>query len=113
MWMVDPTIMCRQHLLGEHVEIHMLVGAIRVGKSLSGYISNNLCQVDMIKSRHEELVVEMIKRGYNHKSPLPNFQSRNEGKINSWESFKELLNRCPECAKRYDELATKVVEADE
>jgi hypothetical protein len=25
MWMVDPRIMCRNHLLGEHAEIHMFV----------------------------------------------------------------------------------------
>lgn len=28
MWMVDPKIMCRKHLLGEHLELHMLAGCI-------------------------------------------------------------------------------------
>ncbi|MEZ0346180.1 MAG: pyrimidine dimer DNA glycosylase/endonuclease V, partial [Infirmifilum sp.] len=27
--MVPPSIMCDRHLLGEHVELHMLVGALR------------------------------------------------------------------------------------
>lgn len=40
MWMVPPELMCRQHLLGEHVELHMFVGAINKGTSvvtLPGY----------------------------------------------------------------------------
>jgi hypothetical protein len=28
MWMVPPKVMCRKHLLGEHVEIHMLAGSL-------------------------------------------------------------------------------------
>ena len=45
MWMVDPRIMCRQHLLGEHVEIHMFVGAISRGKSVKGYLEKGLLEV--------------------------------------------------------------------
>jgi len=26
MWMLNPKALCRKHLMGEHVEIHMLVG---------------------------------------------------------------------------------------
>ncbi len=36
--MVDPTIMCRNHLLGEHVEIHMFVGTIDQGQSVRGFL---------------------------------------------------------------------------
>lgn len=31
MWMVDPAAMCQQHRLGEHKEIHELVGFVRGG----------------------------------------------------------------------------------
>lgn len=41
MWKVNPKNMCRQHLLGEHVECHMFVGAILKGISLSGYIKKD------------------------------------------------------------------------
>ena len=34
MWMVDPQIMCRQHLLGEHTEMHMFVGTLKRGPAL-------------------------------------------------------------------------------
>jgi hypothetical protein len=103
MWMVDPIIMCRQHLLGEHLELHMFVGTINAGKSLTGYTSTGLCEVHSIKSRHEALVAEMIKRGYRHNSPLPDFTNREEGAINLWESRKELLNRCSACLERFAE----------
>ena len=31
MWMIDPKLLCRKHLLGEHLEIHMFVGTINKG----------------------------------------------------------------------------------
>jgi hypothetical protein len=37
MWMVDPRQMCRQHLLGEHNELHMFAGTMRKGIGLAGY----------------------------------------------------------------------------
>ncbi len=70
MWMVDPKLMCRKHLLGEHVEIHMFVSTILSGKSIKGYIKNNLIEPSKILERHEELVEEMKRRGYKHNSPL-------------------------------------------
>ena len=36
MWMVPVQYMCRKHLLGEHVEHHMLVGSIHKGLSMRG-----------------------------------------------------------------------------
>ena len=33
MWLVNPALLCRQHLLGEHVEMHMFAGHI-----LEGYV---------------------------------------------------------------------------
>ena len=36
MWMLPPECMCRKHLLGEHVELHMLLGSMRRGKSIEG-----------------------------------------------------------------------------
>ena len=32
----SPETMCRKHLLGEHVELHMLLGSLRRGKTLTG-----------------------------------------------------------------------------
>lgn len=104
MWMVDPKIMCRQHLLGEARECHTLVGTILHGKRLSGtkYITTGLVEVHNIKNRHAELAEEMVRRGYNHKSPLPEFQSWIEGHVDSEANLVELARRCPECRKRIE-----------
>lgn len=70
MWMVDPKMMCRKHLMGEHVEMHMFLGSMLKGVSMKGYCDNNLMQPLDLKIRHDALVVEMERRGYNHKSPM-------------------------------------------
>ena len=51
MWNVSPDVMCRQHLLGEHVEMHMVVGSINRGKSITGYTSNGLLDTRHIQHR--------------------------------------------------------------
>jgi hypothetical protein len=92
--------MCRKHLLGEHVELHMLVGTINKGRSIEGYVNNGLCEPHHIVSRHEELVEEMLRRGYNHNSPL-NFEWIGEeiGDVNVAASILDLVERCPECTQ--------------
>ena len=30
-WKVNPKLLCRQHLLGNHLEVHMFVGTLRRG----------------------------------------------------------------------------------
>ena len=55
MWMVDPSLMCRKHLLGEHVELHMLVAWLVKGRSIAGWVASNCMEPKMIKQRHEAL----------------------------------------------------------
>lgn len=106
MWLVDPRIMCRQHLLGEHVELHMLIGSLRKGTSVQGYIDDGLVDLLQIKSRHDELVVEMKRRGYNHKSPTKAYKTqvrkryhRNTGSVDTVANVRELARRCDECLR--------------
>lgn len=103
MWMIDPEIMCRQHLLGEHVEIHMFIGCINKGMNLKGYLEKGLIEPISIFERHEELVKEMENRGYKHNSPLPevDLELFTDWKIDEHESFKELIDRCPECYEKW------------
>jgi hypothetical protein len=101
MWNVDPRLMCRAHCLGEHRECHALISIILHNKPLSGtkYITTGLVEVHNIKQRHNELVLEMTRRGYNHKSPLPDADLWTEGQVDSAQNLIELRTRCPECAK--------------
>ena len=119
MWLVNPKIMCRKHLLGEHVEHHMFFGTMLREKSINGYIENNLFEPTLLVKRHDDLVAEMLSRGYNHNSPLEvslgeflHFQDvyRHvwKRKIDRVASLNELINRCPECNRRYNEHVSTI-----
>lgn len=108
-WMVDPRIMCRKHLLGEHVEHHMFVGAINKGTSLDGFLLKNLLEPLSLLDRHAALADEMGRRGYNHNSPLPlpMFEKGDQRllfTIDKAEALTELVRRCPDCRSRLNEL---------
>jgi hypothetical protein len=70
MWLVPPKVLCRRHLLGEHYEMHMFLGSYRKNISLKGFINNGMLDPSCMLERHEELVEEMTKRGYDHDSPI-------------------------------------------
>lgn len=97
MWKVPTKFLCKQHLLGEHVEMHMFVGAILKGKSIKGFVENNLVEVHNIFSRHQELSEEMIKRGINHKSEIKSFPACQAGSVDIQNNLEELRTRCPKC----------------
>lgn len=107
MWMLPPEKMCRKHLLGEHVEIHMLVGSIIKGRKLTKFLSYGLIEPTSIYKRHEEIKNEMIKRGYKHTSELKkyDFSKYNENeiklisetKVDINKSILDITERCSEC----------------
>jgi hypothetical protein len=102
-WMVDPKCLCLKHLAGEHVEEHMFIGCIKKGTSLRGYIDKGLVEVHNIQNRHNELANELIRRGYNHKSPLDCCNLLwEEGIVNSEQNIEELKRRCPQCRERFE-----------
>lgn len=100
MWKVNPRLMCRKHLLGEHVEMHMFIGTIMNGKSVQGYLDNQLVEMHNIWKRHEELVREMKRRGYNHNSPLANCVKVEAGYVDVRDNIEELKRRCKDCRRR-------------
>lgn len=104
MWGVDPKLMCQKHLCGEHVEMHMLQGTIRKGVSIRGYVDGGLVETSSIVKRHNSLAGEMLRRGYNHRSPMPEFQVPSAGAIDRLANLIELARRCPACEKRQKEV---------
>ena len=99
MWMVKPEYLCRNHLLGEHKEIHQAIGSIIKGKSIKGHIEKGQIEVHNLKNRHKQLVKELKRRGYKHLSPLKKFKSYNAGKIDIQKNYAELEKRCKNCRK--------------
>lgn len=104
--MIHPRYLCRQHLLGEHNEIHKHRHNFVKGHSIKGRIQGNAVEPKKMKQRHDALAEEMINRGYNHSSPFeqPDLSSYSEqdqnATVNVNESFALLINRCPDCRRR-------------
>jgi len=112
MWMISPKYLCRQHLLGEHNEIHMLLGCLEKGKSVSGYIEKGLVELHNIRVRHDSIVEEMIKRGYRHHTPIystPHPETLSVGKVDLIQSAQELMNRCSGCCLRIESDANLII----
>ena len=100
MWCVDTTKLCRKHLLGEHVELHMLAGCLRKNKNINGFLKLGLVDPTQIKTRHAQLVAEMQRRGYNHQSDLvvdDELLTKYRGNVSIEENEKELARRCKVC----------------
>ena len=105
--MVDPKIMCRQHLLGEHVECHMLYGSIVEGLYKHTPKRAKILCPERLHFRHYQLSEEMRSRGYNHKSPMlpyPRGYKPDRGEISVSDSLGELLHRCPSCRANWEKL---------
>ena len=110
MWMVPPEGLCRNHLLGEHRELHSMIGMVRerMWASIKGHTAQGQIYVPLIVSRHEEVVAEMARRGYNHHSPLewppsylevqPPQYTLGPNKIDVAANIDDLMARCKECA---------------
>lgn len=100
-WGTPVACMCRKHLLGEHTEMHMFKATIQMGKSVDGYVRDKLLDTDRIAERHDLLVEEMLRRGFDHTSPIYNivypqgFVHRTS--VVQDESEMELARRCPDC----------------
>ncbi|MGY5150181.1 MAG: pyrimidine dimer DNA glycosylase/endonuclease V [Candidatus Nitrosopumilus sp. bin_68KS] len=72
-WDISPRYLCRNHLLGEHRELHAMWVVITEKKKGYSMHPETIRWKGKLKAmylRHEELVKEMVSRGYSHKSPL-------------------------------------------
>lgn len=106
MWMVPPELMCDRHLLGEHVELHMLAGTLLRRRSIDGFIAKGLLEPASMGSRHDALVEEMGRRGFRHKSPLPDVEigylpaEARDARVDLTASGSDLAERCDTCRAR-------------
>jgi hypothetical protein len=106
-WDVTPKCLCRQHLLGEHRELHGLWNILTKHSAKGGYSKHpeTLRWVGRLKAlyaRHEVLVKEMERRGYNHKTPLDKRHAKGKATqdqfIDSISAQKRILKEKPcEC----------------
>lgn len=72
-WDIAPKHLCREHMLGEHREVHAIWTVLIENKKGYSQHPETLRWRGKLKAlflRHEKLVKEMARRGYNHNSPL-------------------------------------------
>jgi len=100
MWMVPAHLLCKEHLMGEHLDLHIFIGRLRMGANLVTYCERNLFEPQSLKSRHDELVQEMVRRGYSHNSPMQDLQlpeQLTQYKMDVDCAHRDLTNRCKKC----------------
>lgn len=114
-WLIDPRILCTNHLLGEHAEHHMFLGVIKRKYKLNGYVEKNCLATKTLATRHEELANEMIRRNMKHNSPYVTDHQLNDlivgypqhilfSTINILASVNDLFTRCTRCRDRYVQM---------
>ena len=72
-WDLPPDVLCRQHLLGGHRELHAVWSILTNGKAGYSHHPETLRwkgKLAALYLRHEVLVEEMVRREYLHKTPL-------------------------------------------
>jgi len=104
MWMINPRLLCKNHLLGEHSEIHKHRHIFIKQHSTKG--RDGQIEPLAMKKRHDELAEEMLRRGWKHNSPYeqPNLDHLSDYERNSrvdiLVSVDDLKSRCSECRRK-------------
>lgn len=105
MWGINPKLLCKKHLLGEHGEIHKhrhnFIKQHSIAKRIAPVVQ---IAPEQMQKRHNELADEMLRRGYNHQSPyeqpdlsyLKSYERHAE--IDTNVSILDLVIRCKDCA---------------
>lgn len=94
-WDLPPRKLCKNHLLGEHRELHAIWNILT--KKKKGYSKHPEVlrwkgKLKALYLKHEEIVKEMLRRGWNHKSPLEKKFARCKTKQSDfWQSKKEQI----------------------
>ena len=106
-WDVPVRDLCRKHLLGEHRELHGLWNILTKHGGTGGYSRHPetlrwVGKLAALYRRHDELVAEMQRRNYVHRSPLDSKRAKGKKKqdlfINTLEEQRNLLKNKPcEC----------------
>ena len=107
MWMLHPRVLCRDHLLGEHTEIHQVAGALAShdhGEAIvRGHAERGQVDTSRLAERHDALAAELERWGYAHDSPLAYEDEVNLGTVDPAESIADLRDRCADCTARMAE----------
>lgn len=111
MFMTPPHLMCRKHLLGNHVESHMILGHLQRGRQVAKFVAHNCLEPLALEVWHDAVAAEMLARGYRHATPLrADLHALTEhlpeahrlATVDVPASLADLCARCPECRARVE-----------
>lgn len=91
-WDIPVKNLCKNHLLGEHRELHAIWNILT--KNKKGYSKHPEVlrwegKLNALYLKHNEIVKEMKRRGYNHNSPLERKLAKGKKEQNKfWQSKK-------------------------
>lgn len=121
--MLPTEILCRNHLLGEHKEIHTQLAFVLKKYNPSGWIRHRFIFPTYLLVRHRELIEEFRVRKYNHQSPITTIQFKDfistlklvgikdyDQKFtddDKRKSIVDLIGRCSICHSRYFKYTRK------
>ncbi len=109
--MIDPDLMCLQHILGEHRELHALKGSLertkpeyenceKHRKNLTTLTEKGLIELKSLKNRHDKLV----KYLENHNSPIGKIptlkylpEEVRQGEVDREKAVQDLIDRPKAC----------------
>lgn len=120
---VDPEFLCHyddhenretdySHLMGEHAELHMVIGSIRDHPHgiaiVEGHAEKGQINTALIQERHDALVAEMERRGIDHDTPMDYDDELDLGVIDTTldpnieqdSNLQQLMDECPACRER-------------
>lgn len=108
MWGIDPRLLCDRHLLGEHAELHQVVGTIEKhphGEAIvRGHVAKRQLDTASIQTRHDALATELDRRGMTHDSPMAYEDDLDLGQLDLDANLAELADRCPDCRDRIERI---------
>lgn len=120
MWIgVPPSMMCDQHVLGEHKELHQEVGHMKAGNwnTVKGHVRRHQFVPDKVGYRHRMLVETMDRRGMNHDSPIDGWRTSVDTEMvaSLMQIVKQVRSQCDmanviECNRR--DLDDRCIECD-
>ncbi|MCX5687120.1 MAG: pyrimidine dimer DNA glycosylase/endonuclease V [Candidatus Omnitrophica bacterium] len=97
-WDISPKKLCRNHLLGEHRELHAIWAILtenKIGYSAHPETIRWRGKLKALYLRHDKLVQDMNRRGYEHKTPLLKALAKGKCKqgeyVNSYKEQIEIL----------------------
>ncbi len=107
-WDLPPQLLCNQHLVAEHSELHTIWSVLTRGlKGWSHHPETRRWEGKLaaLYARHEAEVEEMLRRGFRHESPLDKRLATGEAGQREYvdapeEQVKLLRERCERCRTR-------------